>query len=66
MVYVDGSHAYRDVLRDLHDYWPLVREGGALFGDDITWPSVSRAVSEFADTIGTRPIVVGCHWVFQR
>lgn len=47
VVYLDGSHAERDVKRDLEDYWPLVRDGGVLFGDDYNWRSVRSAVDEF-------------------
>ena len=35
LVYVDGSHAYSDVLSDLIHAAPLVRDGGCLCGDDL-------------------------------
>lgn len=45
MIYIDASHDYDDVLKDIQDYWPLVRQGGALFGDDYsTWEGVRQAV----------------------
>lgn len=67
IVYLDASHDYIDVLRDLKDYWPLVRDnGGILFGDDLSWPSVASAVSEFSDSIGMKATIVGPHWVFQK
>ncbi len=67
MVYIDGSHDYRDVLRDLQDYWPMVRgNGGIVFGDDLAWESVSRAVSEFARSIQILPTIIGPHWLFQK
>jgi SAM-dependent methyltransferase len=46
VVYIDGSHKYRDVKRDLEDYFPLVRPGGILFGDDYDNAEVRRAVEE--------------------
>ena len=47
-IYIDGSHDYHDCATDLRDYWPLVRHGGVLFGDDYqAWPGVTRAVDEF-------------------
>ena len=46
VVYIDGSHEYADVKRDLEGYWPLVRPGGVLFGDDVDQPQVLRAVEE--------------------
>jgi predicted O-methyltransferase YrrM len=46
LVYVDASHEEYDVSRDLETYWPLVRPGGVLFGDDyqVEWPGVMAAV----------------------
>ena len=46
-IYIDGSHAYEDVKRDLRDYWPLVRVGGFLMGDDYAWDDVRKAVHSF-------------------
>lgn len=33
-VYIDGNHAYKNVLEDLEGYWKKVRKGGILAGDD--------------------------------
>jgi hypothetical protein len=33
-VYIDGNHAYEYVLEDLENYWPKVKKGGILAGDD--------------------------------
>lgn len=33
--YIDGNHGYEYVLRDLENYWPIVRTGGILSGDDV-------------------------------
>jgi len=53
MIYIDGSHDYHDCATDLRDYWPLLRDGGILFGDDYAvWPGVTRAVDEFVDRNG--------------
>lgn len=50
LVYIDASHEYEDVKADLEAYWPLVRKGGVMFGDDFdtNWPGVMQAVKEFA------------------
>mgnify|MGYP004447172199 CR=1 FL=1 len=53
-VYVDGNHSYEFVLKDLNYYFPLIKKGGYLCGDDYGWrdadcpkgPKV--AVDEFA------------------
>lgn len=33
-VYVDADHSYEGCLRDLTDWWPKVKPGGVLAGDD--------------------------------
>lgn len=46
-VYLDGSHDQMDVLMDLSMYWPLVKPGGVLFGDDLNWRGVWAALDDF-------------------
>jgi hypothetical protein len=48
LIYIDGSHEEEDVYQDLLDYWPLLRTGGTIFGDDYTWDGVRLAVNRFA------------------
>lgn len=49
MIYVDGSHEYWDVILDLTNYYPLVKEGGLIFGDDWTCDDVQKAVNDFVN-----------------
>lgn len=52
MIYIDASHDEEDVAADLRAYWPLVRHGGVLFGDDYdTWQGVRSAVNIFAQEL---------------
>jgi hypothetical protein len=54
-VYVDGNHYYDYVLEDLNLYFPKVKRGGLLVGDDYMWTSpelngdrpVKRAIQDF-------------------
>lgn len=46
-VFIDGDHRHEAVLQDLTDWWPKVRGGGLLVGDDFMWPGVQSAVEEF-------------------
>lgn len=39
VVYVDGNHQYEYVLRDMELWYPKVREGGLLMGDDFSFSS---------------------------
>ena len=54
LIYVDASHDEPDVAADLRAYWPLVKEGGIMFGDDYDefWPGLVRAVQVFANEEG--------------
>ena len=57
-VYIDGNHNYENVLLDLETYWPFIKKGGILCGDDYGWEDESsnggvyRAVNEFANKNG--------------
>ena len=52
-IYVDAGHTYEHVSRDVRTWWPKLRRGGMLSGDD------------FADSLDTFPTVgyhKGHHW----
>ena len=34
-VYIDGNHHHKEVLKDLTVWWPKIRKGGLLCGDDV-------------------------------
>ncbi len=48
-VFLDSSHRYEDVVRDLSQWFPKLRLGGVLAGHDYQpgWPDVVRAVDDF-------------------
>lgn len=49
LIYIDGAHDEVSVEEDIEAYWPLLRSGGTMIGDDLspTWPGVGRAVEAF-------------------
>ena len=47
-VYIDGNHAFEYVLEDLELYFPKVKSGGFLTGDDFSWSPSEKP--------GTRPV----------
>ena len=50
LVYIDGTHQYAAVKRDLQMYWQLLSDDGVLLGDDyLAWPGVTQAANEFAN-----------------
>jgi hypothetical protein len=46
LIYIDGSHVYEDVKADILAYKNLLSPQGLMFGDDIGWNSVEKAVKE--------------------
>lgn len=48
LVFLDGDHRYDVVSQELKKFFALVHQNGILAGDDYTWPSVKKAVDEFA------------------
>ncbi|MEX1109122.1 MAG: class I SAM-dependent methyltransferase [Dongiaceae bacterium] len=71
LIYIDAAHQYEEVKLDLDLFWPLVRPGGVMFGDDYddAFPGVIRAVDEFAAAIGGRLQVnrkASNKWMIQR
>lgn len=55
-VFIDGNHTYEYVKQDITLYYPKVRNGGVIGGDDFTsdWFGVCRAVLEYAEEHGLR------------
>lgn len=49
LLYLDGSHDYEGVLKDLNTYFPKVKTGGIISGHDFLAPQygVNQAVKEF-------------------
>lgn len=45
-VFIDAGHEYPDVHADIEAWWPKVKPGGVLAGDDFYGKGVKRAVSE--------------------
>ena len=48
LIYIDAGHAEREVFMDIDAFWPVLRTGGIMIGDDFSWPEVQRAVHRFA------------------
>lgn len=53
-VMIDADHSYEAVLRDIRAWWPKMRPGGLLTGDDLrgSFPGVRQAITEFANELG--------------
>lgn len=47
-VYIDGAHDYENKMLDLNIWYPKIKIGGVICGDDFNIPSVARAVKDFS------------------
>jgi len=48
LIYIDGSHEYEDVKKDIDNYYNLLNNKGIIFGDDYyNFVGVQKAVTEF-------------------
>lgn len=65
-IFIDASHDTLDVFLDLDMYWPLVKTGGVLCGDDWNWPGVQRAVNDFAQEKNLRVYHSEHSWAFFK
>jgi len=71
-VYIDGNHAYKNVLEDINLYWPKVKIGGLISGHDFDRrDSVAKTVRESFtnDLINFKPTGEGRTidwWVFKN
>lgn len=43
-VFIDADHSFNSVNRDIKDWLPKLKSNGFIFGHDINWPSVKKAV----------------------
>jgi hypothetical protein len=49
-VHIDASHLYEDAIQDIRAWYPKVKPGGLITGDDYPWPGVRQAVHECFDS----------------
>jgi hypothetical protein len=47
-LYVDADHSYEAVHDDIINWYPKLSKNGVICGHDWNWPSVKKAVTEFA------------------
>lgn len=65
-IYIDGNHDYEYVKKDIENYYPLLKQGGILAGDDIAnrrIPNgVFKALAEFSVKHKLDVTIEGAEW----
>lgn len=61
-VFIDASHDYDNVRRDIESWLPKVKSGGIIGGHDIDWPDVKKAVAEVIPGF----IQKGSVWYYEK
>ena len=59
---LDSAHEMSETFNELVAFWPSVRRGGLIIGDDFNWKAVSHDVQLFVRTHNlTVESFNGCH-----
>ena len=71
-IFIDGAHDYKSVKEDVEHWFPKLKIGGYISGDDYAWPSVSSAVDEYFGKYNVTTIKAPAYkyaeqtWVVQK
>lgn len=66
LVYIDAGHDEPYAYADIMAYWPLLRSGGVMFGDDWSYEGVSTAVLKASARFGVASNLDGGHWFMRK
>lgn len=62
-VFIDAAHDYDNVRTDILAWWPKIKPGGVLAGDDFRFRGVNKAVLELFGAVEEVPgSGTGCAW----
>lgn len=65
LIYLDGAHDTQSVLYDIAFWYPHLKEGGVMCGDDWLWETVRAAVLESAKNLGRKVNADGNFWWYE-
>jgi hypothetical protein len=69
LIYIDASHEGMDPFFDIIAYWPLLKKGGVMFGDDWGVPDVKASVMRFLCEAKVWPRLELCQdtfWIIRK
>lgn len=62
-IMIDASHKYQDVVDDIEAWYPKLKLGGIMSGDDLDWEEVKKAVT---DTCKFYELYQTSTWFFRK
>lgn len=65
-IYIDGEHTYKQLTKDLENYYPKLKEFGIIAGHDIHIIGVLNAVQDFTRNKNLYFQVAGQDWWFIK
>lgn len=66
IVYLDAAREKDPLLWDFLWYWPILRKGGLMVGNDYKNPQVQEGVKAFGEQMGVTPEVFGGKYRFAK
>ena len=68
LIYIDGSHYYKDVISDAKSSWSMLKKGGIIIFDDFLWDAFGqdspiKAINEFLEKYDGEMII---HYVYHQ
>jgi hypothetical protein len=66
-VFIDASHEYDDVKKDILSWYPKIKKGGVIAGHDFTiFEGVERAVNELFINQGMNYTLKNSYWIHKK
>jgi predicted O-methyltransferase YrrM len=62
-IMIDASHKYQDVIDDIEAWYPKLKLGGIISGDDLDWEEVKKAVDDTCKHYG---VYERSTWYFRK
>lgn len=67
LIFIDGGHTYSEVLKDIESWYPKLKKGGIISGDDYgTWEGVTNAVNEYFKNQSIEIATEGSLWKCKK
>ena len=66
-VFIDASHEYNDVKKDILSWYPKIKKGGFIAGHDFTtFEGVEQAVNELIINKGMNCVLKNSYWIHKK